>query len=69
MRCSVKSCLIGIGGVLYLCVEDNTDPRNYIRETLRININYLWQGEIPELASGKIDRIKMRNIIRQKINE
>ena len=49
--------------------RDNTDPRNYIRETLRININYLWQGEIPELASGKIDRIKMRNIIRQKINE
>ena len=67
--CSGKSCLIEIGGVLYLCVEDNTDPRNYIRETLRININYLWQGEIPELASGKIDRIKMRNIIRQKINE
>ena len=67
--CSGKSCLIGIGGVLCLCVEDNTDPRNYIRETLSIGIKYLWQGEIPELSSGKIDRIKMRDIIRQKIDE
>jgi len=67
--CSGKSCLIGIGGVLCLCVEDNTDPRNHIRETLSIGIKYLWQGEIPELPSGKIDRIKMRDIIKQKINE
>ena len=67
--CSGKSCLIGIGGVLCLCVEDNTDPRNYIRETLSIGIKYLCQGEIPELPSGKIDRIKMRDIIKQKINE
>lgn len=67
--CSGKSCLIGIGGVLCLCVEDDTDPRNHIRETLSIGIKYLWQGEIPELPSGKIDRIKMRDIIKQKINE
>ena len=67
--CSGKSCLIGIGGVLCLCVEDDTDPRNHIREALGIGIEYLWQGEIPELPSGKIDRIKMRNIIRKKINE
>ena len=50
-----------------LCVEDDTDPRDYIQAALRINIKYLWRGEIPELHTGKIDRIKMTEIIKGKI--
>jgi len=62
-----QSCLIGIDGVLYLCVEDDIDPRNYIEETLKIRINHLWQGKIPEMSLGKIDRIKMTEIIKQEM--
>ena len=51
---------------LCLCVEDYIDPRDYIREALNINIKYLWRGEIPELDNGKIDRIKMSDIIKKK---
>ena len=65
--CSGKSCLIGIDGVLYLCVEDDIDPRNHIEETLKIRINHLWQGKIPEMSLGKIDRIKMTEIIKQEM--
>jgi len=65
--CSGKSCLIGIDRVLYLCVEDDIDPRNYIEETLKIRINHLWQGKIPEMSLGKIDRIKMTEIIKQEM--
>ena len=51
---------------LCLCVEDDTDLRDYIREALNINIKYLWRGEIPELRQGKINRIKMTEIIKKK---
>lgn len=51
---------------LCLCVEDDTDLRDYIREAFNINIKYLWRGEIPELDNGKIDRIKMSDIIKKK---
>jgi len=64
--CSGKSCLVGIDRDLCLCVEDDTDPRDYIRAALNINIKYLWRGEIPELHRGKIDRIKMTEIIHGK---
>jgi len=66
--CSGKSCLVGIDLDLCLCVEDDFDPRDYIREALSINIKYLWRGEIPELHTGKIDRIKMTEIIKEKID-
>jgi len=61
--CSGKSCLVGIGQDLCLCVENDTDPRDYIGECLNINIKYLWNGKIPEIRPGKINRIKMTEII------
>ena len=54
---------------LCLCVEDYIDPRDYIREALNINIKYLWRGEIPELRQGKINRIKMTEIIKKKVEK